>query len=381
MWSLHATGEQRRLLEWLGVAALFRHLPARLPLAALLLSTSCSGVVEIPIEVSREGRGPTPGAPAPDPAPAPPSPPGNVDPEGPAPAAADAGVDARSAGPPGRSPDAASPGAAPAPPAPAPVDGIVVGGKRLPREKVIVFLHIGHSNMAGRADAPANLRPFHFETHPRLWAYTMPGSFLAAKEPLSGDHITRGRAGPGMSILRAALSMAREPDSVMVSIGHGHDGSRAGYCRSYRRGAILYDIVMGPAKQLKGKVTFGGIFTMLALTEVFPDRANLPRFNECIAGIAAEMREDLGDPDIPFLMSDWEMGATEKFAPTFPDNAAAREQLRIAQRKIPRSSIIPTDMLPMSDNHHFDLVGYKIWGERALGLIQQNGWAGWTKTP
>jgi hypothetical protein len=133
--------------------------------------------------------------------------------------------------------------------------------------------------------------------------------------------------------------------------------------------------VMGPAKQLKGRVTFGGIFTMLALTEVFPDKPNLPRFNECIAGVAAEMREDLGDPDIPFLMSDWEMGATEKFAPTFPDNMAAREQLRIAQRKIARSAIIPTDMLPMSDNHHFDLVGYKIWGERAIGLIEQNGWA------
>jgi hypothetical protein len=138
---------------------------------------------------------------------------------------------------------------------------------------------------------------------------------------------------------------------------------------------VLYDLVMGPARQLKDRVTFGGIFTMLALTEVFPDRANLPRFNECLAGVAAEMRADLGDPDIPFMMSDWEMGATEKFAPTFPENMAAREQLRIAQRNIPRSAIIPTDMLPMSDNHHFDLVGYKIWGERAVGLIEQNGWA------
>ena len=87
--------------------------------------------------------------------------------------------------------------------------------------------------------------------------------------------------------------------------------------------------------------------------------------------------EDLGDPDIPFMMSDWEMGATEKFAPTFPNNMAAREQLRIAQRKIPRSAIIPTEMLPMSDNHHFDLAGYKIWGERAIGLIKESGWAAW----
>jgi hypothetical protein len=255
--------------------------------------------------------------------------------------------------------------------------GIVVGGTLLPREKVIVFLHIGHSNMAGRTDTPASLRPYHFETHPRLWSYTMARLFQPAKEPLSGDFLTMGRAGPGMSILRAALAIAAAPDSVMVSIGHGHDGSRAGFCRSYRRGGVLYDIVMGPAKQLRGKVTFGGIFTMLALTEVFPELPNLPTFHQCIAGIASEMRADLGDPDIPFMMSDWEMGATGKFAPTFPNNEAAREQLRMAQKIINRSAIIPTDNLPMSDNHHFDLTGYKIWGERAVGLIQQHGWAPW----
>ena len=116
---------------------------------------------------------------------------------------------------------------------------------------------------------------------------------------------------------------------------------------------------------------------MLALTEVFPDKPNLLRFHECMEGVAAEMRADLGDPGIPFVMSDWEMGATEKFAPTVPDAMAAREQLRIAQRNIARSAIIPTDMLPMSDNHHFDLTGYKIWGERAVGLIKQGGWALW----
>ena len=324
------------------------------------LSVGACGVVEIPLRVD---------TPVPDAAPGPVA---GLDPEGPALAAPrDAAADRR--GGPSTSPPAAS--APPAPDAAAAPAGLIIGGVSRPKDKVIVFLHIGHSNMAGRADAPAAQRPFHFETHPRLWAYTMAGAFQPAKEPLSGDHITRGRAGPGMSILRAALALAAAPDSVLVSIGHGHDGSRAGYCRSYRRGGVLYDLVMGPARQLKDRVTFGGIFTMLALTEVFPDRANLPRFNECLAGVAAEMRADLGDPEIPFMMSDWEMGATEKFAPTFPENMAAREQLRIAQRNIPRSAIIPTDMLPMSDNHHFDLVGYKIWGERAVGLIEQNGWA------
>ena len=78
---------------------------------------------------------------------------------------------------------------------------LIIDGRPMPREKVIVFLHIGHSNMAGRTDTPIELRPFNFETHPRLWAYRVTGTWTPAKEPLSGDHYTEGRAGPGMSLL------------------------------------------------------------------------------------------------------------------------------------------------------------------------------------
>jgi hypothetical protein len=252
---------------------------------------------------------------------------------------------------------------------------LIIGGVPRPKEKVIVFLHLGHSNMAGRTDTPANMRPLYFETHPRLWSYKQ-AMWQLAKEPLSGDYLTRGRAGPGMAILRTALDQAA-PDAIVVSIGHGQDGSRGGKCSSYRRGGLLYDIIMGPAKQLRGKVTFGGIFSVLVLMDVFGDKAQLPRAHECHEAVARDMRADLGDPNIPFLMSDWEMGATGRFDPKLPDAVVAREQLRIAQRNIPRSAIIPTEMLPMSDNHHFDLVGYKIWAERAFALIKQNAWAPW----
>ena len=35
--------------------------------------------------------------------------------------------------------------------------------------------------------------------------------------------------------------------------------------RNFRKGALLYDFVMAPALELKGKVTFGAIFTMLGV--------------------------------------------------------------------------------------------------------------------
>jgi hypothetical protein len=310
--------------------------------------------------------------PAVDAAPPPPEP----GPRPPDAAAADTRVNSPgrdAAAPPGAR-DAAARDAAPSVPPPPPAGGeLVIGGVARPRDKVIVFIHIGHSNMAGRTNTPASMRPYNFETHPRLWAYGM-GAFRPALEPLSGDFLTRGRAGPGMSILRTGMTFS--PDAVMVSIGRGQDGSRGGACKGFRRGGLLYDTVMAPAKELKGKVVFGGIFSMLVLMEIY-DKPNLPRSHECMEGVARDMREDLGDPEIPFVMSDWEAGATGRFDPTLPDATTARAQLRIAQQNITRSVIVPTDGLPMSDDHHFDLTGYKMWAERAFALMKDAGWLTW----
>jgi hypothetical protein len=266
-------------------------------------------------------------------------------------------------------PDAASPG-------PSIVGGqIVMDGAPVPKERIVVFLHIGHSNAAGRTSTPAELRPLNFETDPQLWAYAKGGVFRPAKEPLSGDYLTKGGAGPGMSILHGALALA--PQLLHVSIGRGHDGSIGGYCRNFRKGALMYDFVMAPAIELRGKVTFGGIFTMLGINEFRRDAANMTRFHECLAGIASDMRGDLGDPDIPFLMGDWEAGAVGAFDPTHDYAIVTKEQLRIAEMKIPRAVLIPSDGLPMTDDHHYDLVGYKMWAERGFALLQMKGWTPW----
>jgi hypothetical protein len=254
-------------------------------------------------------------------------------------------------------------------------DRVVIDGKPVAREDVIVFLHLGHSNMAGRTSLPAELRPLNFETHAQLWAYARGGAWRPAKEPLSGDYLTKSGAGPGMSILRTALDLA--PERIVVSIGRGHDGSIGGHCRNFRKGALLYDFVMGPAMELKGKVTFGAIFTMLGVNEFRRDAANLPRFHECLEGIAADMRGDLGDPDIPFVMGDWEAGATGAFSPMQPYAATTREQIRMALANIPRSVLIPTDGLPMSDDHHYDLRGYKMWAERGFALLKMANFTPW----
>jgi hypothetical protein len=256
--------------------------------------------------------------------------------------------------------------------------GVSIGGKTFAKDDVIVFLHIGHSNMAGRTSTPSSLWPKNFETHPQLWAYAKGGMWRQAKEPLSGDYLTQAGAGPGMSILHTALTLA--PNRTMVSIGRGHDGSIGGHCRNFRKGALLYDFVMGPAMELKGKVTFGGIFTMLGVNEFRRDAANLTRFHECLAGIASDMRTDLGDPNIPFVLGDWEAGATGAFDPTNDYAITTKAQMRMAIANIPRSVLIPTENLPMTDDHHYNLTGYKQWAERGFDLLVKDKLLPWMTT-
>jgi hypothetical protein len=238
--------------------------------------------------------------------------------------------------------------------------------------------------MAGRTSTPADLRPYFFQTAPRLWSFhgtnmisgAPPFLWRPAKEPLSPDVETMGSAGPGMALLRAGLMVAR-PEVQLVSIGHGQSGMAGGVCSSYKKGGLFYNVVMGPAQRLRGNVTFGGIWTMLGTSERHLDVATQNAFSSCMAEIASAMRADLGDPEIPFLMSDFEMEATGDTSPDLPYAKIIIQQLRQAQMTIPRSAIIPTEKLGMDGSHHFNLAGYRDFGLRGVQILQQQGWAPW----
>jgi hypothetical protein len=287
-------------------------------------------------------------------------------------------VDAGPGAPPGPSPDA---GPA-APTTPRPEGGPF--GQGASREQVVVFLHIGHSNMAGRASTPANLRSFFFETAPRLWSFhgtnmiagTPPFVWRPAREPLSPDAMTEGAAGPGMAMLRAGLAIAA-PGVHLVSIGHGQSGMAGGLCASFKKGALFYEVIMGPARRLRGHVTFGGLWTMLGTTERHADTATQRAFSDCLADITAAVRAELGAPEMPLLMSDFEMEATGDTSPDLPYARIIIQELREAQGRIPRSAIIPTEDLGMDGSHHFDLEGHREWGERGVQILEEKGWAPW----
>jgi hypothetical protein len=259
--------------------------------------------------------------------------------------------------------------------------GVTIGGRFVPKEKALVVLHIGHSNMAGRATGPVDLKPFFYDVQPALWMFGHDGMFHPAMEPTAPDNEMGQAAGPGMALLHTIQAVAG-PDAYAISIGHGQSGSFQGYCSNFRKGGLFYNVVMQPAMALKGRVTFAAIFTMFGQSEHNASVSDQQGFATCMAGVAADMRGDLGEPNLPFMVGDYEAGITKAgIEPTSPFGVAIIAQLHMIPGKVSRCALIPTDGVPMEDDHHFNMAGHKMWAARGVKLMIDNGWAPWATMP
>jgi carbohydrate esterase-like sialic acid-specific acetylesterase len=301
--------------------------------------------------------------------------------EGPRPDAGAAGGDTGG----GKAPDGAATGggtidAAP-PSTPPPPSGVTVSinGMTIPKEKAIVILHIGHSNMAGRAQGPADLMPYFYGTHPNLWRYQKGGVWSPAKEWLCPDgapdkNFPQG-AGPGMALLRQGLTVA--PDSYFISIGTGKSLDFGASCFSFRKGGLFFNEAIDPALELKGKVTFGGLFVMLGYDGRSDAKAQNGGYLACMKGLAADWRAALGEPDLPFIVGDYERGATGGFSPTSAGAKQVIAQLAQVPMNVPHSFLIATDGVTMQDNHHYNMTGHRQWAERGFAGMASSGMLPW----
>jgi hypothetical protein len=257
-------------------------------------------------------------------------------------------------------------------PNPPPINGpsVTINGVVVPREKAIVILHLGHSNMAGRAKDPADQMPYFYDLDPHLWQYQLGGVWKPAKEPLCPDGGTPGvrpnnqGAGPGMALLRHALAVA--PDAYIISIGQGMSLDYGASCFTFRKGGLFFDKVAGPARELKGKVTFGGLFVMFSYDARTDPPAQNGGFVTCLQGLAADFRAELDAPNLPFVIGDYERGATRTFRPDCCGAPQVIAQLARVPMAIPNSFLIPSDGIAMQDDHHYNMAGHRLWAERAF---------------
>ena len=265
-------------------------------------------------------------------------------------------------------------GAAPeAPPATPTGPGLMLGGEFVPREKAIVILHFGHSNMTGLARTPTDLRSFHYDPQPRLWMYMGGTTFLPAKEQTAPSPGHSG-AGPGMAILRS-LAATMPPDVHLISIGKGRGSATT---EDYQKGGLYYaNGFMERAIALKGRVTFGALWIMLGITDRHMPLGEQAGFADRLAKIVADIRADLETPDLPVLHTDYEVESTGSLGIDSDYARRIRPLMLSLPSKVTRLAIIPTDMLGMHDDHHFDLSGQKVWAERGVAILREKGWLPW----
>jgi hypothetical protein len=251
---------------------------------------------------------------------------------------------------------------------------ITLGGVNVPKEKAIAFIHIGHSNMAGRASGPNGSRPYHFqETHPRAFMYHAGMPPELAIEPRTAGDSQRG--GPGTALVKEA-AMLSAPDYYFISLGHGQSSA---YCSQFLPGSLYYEDVIAEPKAIKDRVTFGAIFIFLGITERHGSEADRSGFPNCINTLVTAIRNDVGDPNLPFLMNDYEVEGTDEFAVGGEVANAIMPQIAKVPTVVSNSALVSAEGLSMQDDHHFDLDGHRTWVQRALMTMQQKGWFKWSQ--
>ncbi|HYP87413.1 MAG TPA: sialate O-acetylesterase, partial [Polyangiaceae bacterium] len=247
---------------------------------------------------------------------------------------------------------------------------IKLGDVDVPKEKAIAFIHVGHSNMAGEASTPAASRAYHFtETHPHAYMYHAGSPPALAIEPKTAGG---PQAGPGTALVKEAATAA--PDYYFVSLGYAQPSA---YCSQFLPGALYYDGLIAAPKAIKGRVTFGGIFIYLGSTERHGTAADVNGFPDCVNTLVTNIRKDIGEPNLPALMNDYEMDATGEFAVGGAVATAIMPQIAKCPSLISNFALVSADNVPMQDDHHFNLDGQRLWAQRALQTMKDKGWSFW----
>ena len=154
---------------------------------------------------------------------------------------------------------------------------------------------------------------------------------------------------------------------------------------------------MAGALEIKDKVTWAAIMIYLGITERHGTTADINNYPQCINSLVTQIRKDLGQPNLPLIINDYEMGTTGPLAPGSAFYNAIRPKEQMVPMVVSNSALIETDdpsmpgvpcstakgCIPIqddhstTDDHHFSLDGHKEYVRRLLAAMQQKGWFPW----
>lgn len=236
---------------------------------------------------------------------------------------------------------------------------IELGGKKIPEEKFIVFILIGHSNMIGRNnDCDA-------EPHPRAWNYKIDDdtdAWVPATGPLfydgqgKKDFGTFVGCGPGMPLLKRLVK--EFPDHHFGVIEFAWSG---GQVKHFKREGKFYKKLVPHLQNIKSDVTFGGILAMLGRMERYEPRG----FADEVAEMVSDLREVVEMPTLPYFQQ-LERGY---------DDAAKKirwQQEKVA-RIVPYAAVVKTDG-PDHHKGHYSGLAETRWANEVVDILLAKEW-------
>lgn len=269
-----------------------------------------------------------------------------------------------------------------------PSHAVNLGGTNVPKEKFVVYLLIGHSNMAGE-----DMRNSDGVTHPNAWHWPIAKkAWQPAKETPNAGRAAglsgHGEGGPGMPFLKGLINAYPGYYFGVInnaSLSSTCKGENQGNSSSpldpsdnrYFKDTYLFKEITDAAKAVQAEATLGGVLCMLGSVEATrTSQAVCEAFSDDLAQLAKDLRAELGVPNLPFIMGGYENGATGNFALSKPWPAIIDAQIKLLPSKLPYSGVVDSKGITMLDDHHYVATGngQPLWAQRAIALIQTNSW-------
>jgi len=177
------------------------------------------------------------------------------------------------------------------------------------RSEIHVYLLLGQSNMAGRGKVEAQDKV----VHPRVFMLTRDGKWVPATEPVQYDRGANTGVGPALAFGKA---LAEHDKSVRIALHQGENDS------------------------------------------LNPEQA--AAYEKNLHAMIAEMREDLGAPDVPFVAA--EMGAF--FVNRMTNAPTVNDALKRLPTRVKHTACVSAQGL----SHKGDRLHFSAEAARELGL-------------
>lgn len=212
-----------------------------------------------------------------------------------------------------------------------------------------VFVLAGQSNMAGRG---LPLPPA--DPDSRIMEFTHHGNLVTARDPLNHEQ----GAGPGLPFARALLQGHPERQIILVQCAKGSTS-----LRRWERGGYLFKRCARLARSAAQYGDLRGVLFAQGESDAQSTKA-AGRWGLRYTRFVGDFRKAVEAPRVPFAH-------TILATTTQPRRFHAWRTVQAQQRRVrvPGDVAVPTVGLPLQDNVHFTVDGYRTLGERFAGLL------------